>query len=141
MIPLMPPETASEPGYYIAVVASEPLVEFCTGMPGAVVLAAQAVPPQAEVAARVLPDIILDAEAGVDPASFVAGPFADAQDALDWYAAFEAPTRTAATAADALAERWQVRDPVIASYFRWLADDRRDLPDELCAGPSGSAPF
>ena len=125
-------------GYYIAVEAPHPFVQWCTGLPGTVVLAAQAVAPLADVASRVAPDIILTAETGVDPLSFVAGPFADPQDAVDWYAALEAPTRTAAAAADTLAEQWHAHDPVIAIYFRWLADDRRAL-DVTNASPPGLA--
>ena len=127
------------PGYYLAVEPPHPLVQWCTGTPGTVVLAAHGMPPQADVASPVLSDICLDAVAAVQAHWFVAGPFATPQDALDWYAAFEAPTRAAAAAADTLAESWEAHNPVIAAYFRWLAEDRRDLPDDPDAGPAGSA--
>ena len=131
--------SARVPGYYIAVEPPHPLAHWSTGIPGTVVLAAHGMPPQADVASRVLSDLCLNTVPAVSPTRFVAGPFATPHDALDWYAAFEAPTRTAAAAADALAASWEAHDPVIAAYFRWLAEDRRDLPEDPDAGPPGSA--
>lgn len=131
--------SARAPGYYLAVEPIHPLAQWCTGMPGTVALAAHGVPPQADVVSRVLSDICLDAVAAVQPQWFVAGPFATPHDALDWYAALEDPTRTTAADADALAESWEAHDPIIAAYFRWLAEERRDLPEDPDACPVGSA--
>lgn len=128
-----------DPGYYLAVEAPHPFVQWCSGLPAQVVLAAQDVPAVPAVASPLQPDLFIDAEPDVSPRSFVAGPFAEPQDALDWYlATYEAPTAEAAVAADALAALWQAHDPLIATYFRWLADDRRAF-DGSDARPSGLA--